>query len=153
MRLAITAFAVLATATAALAEGPGFPASQKGFVRMDADKNGEISLNELVIPAEKRFLRYDSNGDKAVSAEEIDARFKAAYERRRDKMLKMLDANQDGTITEAELQAYITLQFTSADADKNGSLTLQETQEARLAMRKQMRETYAKKGQQPANQP
>ena len=81
----------------------------------------------------------------AVSAEEIDARFKAAYERRRDKMLKMLDANQDGTITEAELQAYFTLRFNAADLDKSGSLTLAEAQQARLALRKQMRQTYAKK--------
>ena len=145
MRLTIISCAVLATTSFALAAGPSLPASEKGFTRADADKNGLLELNEWMVPAEKRFLAYDANSDKAVTAEEIDARFKAQYERRREKLMQSLDANQDGTITEAELQAYFTLRFNAADLDKSGSLTLTEAQQARLALRKQMRQTYAKK--------
>lgn len=145
MRLAITAFAVLATATAAMAAGPGFPSGEKGFTRADADKNGKLTLAEVSPAIEKRLFGFDANGDKSVTAAEIDARFKAAYDRRRDGLMAALDADKDGAITEAELSAYLALQFGKADADKDGGLTIEEARGWRLAMREEMRQSYRKK--------
>lgn len=153
MRLAITTFAVLATATAALAAGPGFPYGARGFARVDADKNGKLTLAELLPGAEKRLFGFDADGNNAVTAAEIDARFKAAYERRRDGLMAALDADKDGTITQSELEAYLTAQFGIADADKDGGLTLAEAKGWRLATRGQLRQTYPANTESPPASP
>ena len=145
MRLIITvAAASLVLATTALhAAEPSLPTGDK-------DKDGKLTLAELTPPAERRFLKMDTNGDNAVSRLEIETRLRAAMERQLERMLTRMDADKDGTITQGEFDGLLTTKFGKADVDANGAVTFEEAQAYKLAMRQEMRELYRRASQQQA---
>ena len=55
------------------------------FRRFDTDKNGSISLAEAPDRMKPRFANIDTNGDKAVSKEELEAAFAKIGQRRAGK--------------------------------------------------------------------
>ncbi len=113
-------------ATAAFANEPYFPRGEKAFQRLDTNKDGRISTAEFAPVMDKRVASMDSNGDKALTAAEIDAALIKRVERRRIRMMQLLDANKDGTITEAELDGVVEDMFDKADADHNGGVDMAE---------------------------
>ena len=142
MRLIITTAALLLAATALNAAEPRLPTGQKTFLAADKDKDGKLTLAELTPPAERRFLKMDTNGDNAVSRDEIETRLRAAMERQLERMLTRMDADKNGTITQTEFDGLLATRFGKADADANGAVTFEETQAYKLAMRQEMRELY-----------
>jgi Secreted protein acidic and rich in cysteine Ca binding region len=74
----------------------------------------------------KRFAIEDVNGDKVISTAEIDALLQKRLEARRTKMLELMDANKDGSITEAEFNHVADSLFDKADTDHNGGVDLAE---------------------------
>jgi Ca2+-binding EF-hand superfamily protein len=123
----------LALPTAALAFEPYLPKASKVFAKVDADSDGKISLEEIRPLAEKRFLKFDGDNDGAVSAAEIDVTLQKAIENRRNRILKSMDANADGGVTKAELDAFVANLIAAADADRDGGLTLEEIRNNRVA--------------------
>jgi hypothetical protein len=150
MRLIITAASLLLAATALHAAEPRLPTGEKTFLAADKDKDGKLTLAELTPPAERRFLKMDSNGDNAVSREEIETRLRATMERQLERMLTRMDSDKNGTITQAEFDGLLTTKFGKADADANGAVTFEEAQAYKLAMREEMRELYRNQRQQQA---
>lgn len=151
MRLIATAAAaLLLTASALHAAEPRLPTGEKTFAAADKDKDGKLTLAELTPAAERRFLKLDVNGDNAVSREEIEASLRASMEKRLQRMLTRMDADKNGTITQAEFDTLLTTQFGKADGDANGAVTFEEAQAYRLAMRQEMRELYRNQRQQKA---
>jgi Ca2+-binding EF-hand superfamily protein len=131
----LTAFAattVLATAAHSAGE-PYFPKREKSFTKVDLNKNGEIEATEFTPVALRGFTRMDVNGDKSVTSAEIDQRMAEALNRRRDRIMQLMDRNNDGTITESELDNVISSMFNGADADHSGGLTLAEMQNFKRA--------------------
>lgn len=122
------ALASLALAGTAMANEPYFPRNQRAFDRLDANHDGKLSTAELTPVMNKRLERTDSDGDKAISAAEIDARLAKAMERRRNRILQLLDTNHDGKVTESELDKVVADMFDSADANKDGAVDLAEIQ-------------------------
>lgn len=116
----------LLAATAAQANEPYFPRSQKTFDRIDANRDGKIEKPEFMPLAVRRLARMDVNGDKAVSTAEIDARLQEGLARRRDRIMAVMDADKDGTITESELDKLVSEMFNGADSDKDGGLSMAE---------------------------
>lgn len=112
--------------TATLANEPYFPRGEKAFQRLDINKDGRISTTEFAPVMDKRVAAMDSNGDKALTSAEIDAALIKRVERRRIRMMQLLDANKDGTISEAELDRVVDDMFDKADADHNGGVDLAE---------------------------
>ncbi len=125
--LAIIAAAIAGTGVAMAAE-PFLPRKERGFARLDVNKDGSIARDEFGKVAGRRFARMDVNGDKAVTAAEIDSVMQAALQRRRSRILQLMDRDADGTITQAELDKVADAMFNGADLDHNGGLSLAETQ-------------------------
>ena len=136
---------VVAIAGMAIASEPYLPHAQKGFDRLDLNKDGKISLIEFTPLAEKKFLSVDANKDDAVSTAEIDDALKATMERRRNRILANMDADKNGSVTRAELDKYVEAMMKSADTNMDGGVTFEEARIFKLA---KWRKTL---GEVPAN--
>jgi EF hand len=120
------ALGLVGVAGIAVAAEPRLPRTQKFFERIDADKDGKVTLAEFGPLAEKRFLREDANKDGQVTAAEIDEALKRQMERRRNLMLAAMDADRNGTITKPELDQFLTAMVKGADANADGGISLDE---------------------------
>jgi hypothetical protein len=71
----------------------------------DADKNGEITFEEFSKAAGDRFTLADVNKDGKVTVEEMAAAIeKMRAERMAQRMINRFDADNDGSVTLAEIQ-------------------------------------------------
>jgi Ca2+-binding EF-hand superfamily protein len=131
-----------ATAREALqAAGPFMlPGAGKMFDRADTDKNGTLSEAEVLASAEKIFARRDSNKDGALdTADARPMKGKGHHgkggDQRAERMLKRLDTNNDGKVSQQEMLAGATQTFERFDADKNGEVAKAEVDAKREAFR------------------
>ena len=132
--LALAVFAGITTIPAvAFAMEPYLPKSPKVFAKLDSDSNGRITLAEIQPRAEKRFLRLDGDKNGEVTTAEIDAALNKAVQQRRNRILAALDADRNGTITKGELDWFIETMMKTADADKDGGVTLEEARNSAVA--------------------
>ncbi len=122
----LTAGLALFAGVPALANEPYLPRSPKSFEKVDANRDGKVALTEITPLAERRLARLDTNGDKSVTAAELEARFQETMKRRIERIMRVMDANRDGAISEAELDKITADMFNTADNDKDGGLTLAE---------------------------
>jgi Ca2+-binding EF-hand superfamily protein len=125
--IASLAAVVLGTSTAFATE-PYMPRQERAFTRLDANSDGKLSKDELKTVVIKRFARLDSNSDQSVSADEIEKTMQLALTKRRDRIMKFMDRDANGTITQTELDNVLEAMFNSADADDDGGVTLTEAQ-------------------------
>ena len=123
----------------ALAVEPYLPRSARSFAFLDGNKDGKMTPEEISPRAKKRLLRYDADGNGAVSAAELDAVMKQALERRRTRIMMVLDADKDGAITEAELDKFMEAMFNEADTDKDGGVSIEEAQNFKVSAWKRAR--------------
>ncbi len=119
---------VVLASGAALAVEPYLPRSARTFAYLDGNNDGKIALDEIAPRAKKRLLRYDADANGAVSAVELDQVMLQAVERRRTRIMTILDADRDGTITEAELDKFTEAMFNEADSDRDGGVSIEEAQ-------------------------
>jgi Ca2+-binding EF-hand superfamily protein len=120
------AVAIFVLAVPSLANEPYLPRNEKSLQRLDANKDGRISLTEVKPRMDKRLALADANGDKAVTAQEIDAMLLKRLENRRVRIMQLLDGNKDGSISQAEFDSVVEDMFDKADADHNGGVDLAE---------------------------
>lgn len=125
------------------------PGAGKMFDRADTDKNGMLSQAEVLAAAEKIFERRDGNKDGAIDT--ADARqHKGKWhgkggEDRAERMLKRLDANSDGKVSQGEMLQRATETFQRLDTDKNGEVTKAEVDAKRDAFREARKAFHAVK--------
>lgn len=133
----------------------------KAFERMDANSDGVINEADREARLSERFAKMDADGDGVLS----EAEFAAAHEQRRAErqerretrgerrggrqamrggrggrggpqaMLKRADANGDGQVTQAEMQAAALARFDRMDTNGDGTITRDERRAAMQAMR------------------
>ncbi len=120
------AVALFVIASQALANEPYLPRTQLTLMRIDVNKDGRISLDEVKPRMVKRLSLADADGNKSVTSAEIDAMLQKGLERRRARIMELLDGNRDGTITQAEFDVVVEDMFDKADADNNGGVDLAE---------------------------
>lgn len=125
--LAATAALAVAVPMASFAEpheggeGQGKPMmgrhmAQGMLMHLDADKDGKVTKDEFMDDAAKRFTEIDSDSNKEISVEELEAFHKAQMEKqqqvrkemeeRRQKEFKEIDSNNDGSISKEEMEAF-----------------------------------------------
>jgi Ca2+-binding EF-hand superfamily protein len=92
------------------------------FERIDSDRNGSISLNELDAARLEAFQQIDTNGDGRLSRQEIvAARGDAAADR-----FAELDTNRDGFVSRTEFLAAGRAIFRAADTNSDSKLSFGE---------------------------
>mgnify|MGYP005845394363 CR=1 FL=1 len=115
--------------------GWGRPAAgERMFERLDADGDGKVTRAEIDAARAADLATYDANRDGVLSVEEF-AELHAA--RTRDRMVRhfqFLDADGDGKVTEAEMEAPAARMLRRLDADGDGAVTREEVAEARRGM-------------------
>lgn len=122
------ALALFVMAAPALANEPYLPRNEKALQRIDANKDGRISLDEIKPRMDKRLALADGDGNKTITAAEIDTMLQKRLENRRNRIMQLLDSNKDGSITQAEFDRVVEDMFDKADADNNGGVDLAELQ-------------------------
>ncbi|SOH92324.1 EF hand [Monaibacterium marinum] len=119
------------TAVSAQDRGRGFD-----FSAVDTNGDGEITAPELDAHRAAQFARIDTDGNGSVDASELQAAGEAREQARRDnraaEMLERADANDDGVLSQEELQSPRRGgdMFERLDADGNGSISAEELEEA-----------------------
>ena len=120
----------------ALASGSEGEGRHMKFEQLDANGDGKLSREELKAAREARFALSDTNSDGKISKEEAVAKAGERASTRFDKMLKRLDTDKDGALTQAEMQAgkrasRMDKMFARADADGDGFLSQDEMKNMR----------------------
>lgn len=103
------------------------------FERLDTDKNGEISRDEIAAARKKheeRLAEMDTDKDGQVSREERRAYFAKAIEARRTEAFAKADTNGDGGVGLDEFKAQAAERaaehFARLDRNGDGKLALEE---------------------------
>lgn len=100
------------------------------FMQADTNGDGAVSLEEVRAADAERFSDADASGDGFVSKDEMVAFHEARRAERRaarqDRRFDRLDANDDGLISAEEHAARETPRFERADANNDGLVTREE---------------------------
>ncbi|MGE0410302.1 MAG: EF-hand domain-containing protein [Amphiplicatus sp.] len=115
---ALAAGALLSAAHAGEGKGPMGPGHR--WDALDANGDGEISLNEMNARQREFLAEADKDGSGGVSKEELRAHFQ---EKRAE---RMGDANGDGAIDKAEFEAAAEKRFAKMDQNGDGVISADE---------------------------
>jgi len=126
-------------ATTGLAASAEYYVGSRWLKSADANKDKRISREEADGLELRRFSRLDHNGDQTVTAEEIDLYLAERNARRRDRILRRLDADKDRSVTRAEIDARTANLFRTLDPDGDGGITEDEVRSYREARRARRR--------------
>ncbi|WP_423605282.1 EF-hand domain-containing protein [Sphingomonas sp. MS122] len=98
--------------------------------KADADRDGYITREEYAVARAAQFDRMDRNKDGSVTRADFGrlARFKPDAVDRLMSVLSTADADQDGRITRAELEAAPMPVFERGDGDGDGRLSREEVE-------------------------
>jgi Ca2+-binding EF-hand superfamily protein len=119
--------------------GTGAQAQERpDFATLDANGDGQITMEELEAQGEQRFTDADTDGNGALSEAELLAKASERSEGRAAemvaRMLERLDENEDGEIQQSELPERdgdrTDRRFERADADEDGTISEDEFEAA-----------------------
>jgi len=126
---------IVFTAGAAYAENH---TGRVGFLTLDRDGSGGLTLEELQAHAEARFTRLDADGSGGVTADELVAAARARADDRAARMIARLDDDGDGILQMDEMPRRVggdddraARMFDRVDANQDGEISQDEFQQAR----------------------
>lgn len=133
----------LALALPVAAMGPGGQGGQMdrpAFTDLDADGNGELTLDEMLAHREARFAEADTDGDGNLSRDEMIAAAMGRVEAAIDRRMERFDDNEDGLLSANEMDDMRPRGpsperiFGHMDADGDGVVTAEEFETAAADM-------------------
>ncbi|GIL02808.1 MAG: hypothetical protein BroJett030_27070 [Alphaproteobacteria bacterium] len=138
-KLVLATLAVVVTAGGAIAAqgyrtfADGRQMGQRLFNEADADKDGAVSLDEMLAVLTARFDEADANGDGSLDKAEIIGAVERNFERARrhsgriaDGLVYRLDLDDSGAIARSELENRARKMFALADFNDDGKVELAE---------------------------
>lgn len=128
--LAFVAFSG-ALGAAALAQGGRHGQSGAGMMPplelLDADKNGDVTMEEFTKVANERFTSADTDKDSKLTVAEVAAEIeKMRSERMAKRFIARLDANDDGVLTQEESANAQKKMFAMLDRNDDGKIVASE---------------------------
>ena len=104
--------------------------STERFSKLDKDGNGTISVEEMTVRKKVFFDKLDTDSSGSISMEEAkafrDKRHENRKERHSARMLELLDADGNGTVSSDEFEAASSKRFEAADTNGDGVLSADE---------------------------
>lgn len=110
---------------------------QELMARMDTNKDGTVTHQEMEDFHKQRFSIADANHDGALTQDEFltaESRDEVRQQARQSRMMGTftgLDQNSDGVLNLTEAQAMVTERFKRLDANGDGKITQDEMQAKR----------------------
>lgn len=123
--------------------GPPHTGGQEGgfmkevMTRMDVNKDGTITHQEMEAFHKQHFSIADANSDGQLTQDEFltaESRDEVRQQARYSRMMSIftgLDQNSDGVLSSTEAQAMVTERFKQLDANGDGMITQEEIQAKR----------------------
>jgi len=91
--------------------------------RLDANKDGTVTLEEMLSAREPRFARLDANKDGTIDAKEVEAQARESSEYWSKRLVRRFDHDRDGKITKDEFGRYARDRFAIRDLNSDGKIT------------------------------
>ena len=117
---------LVAAAASAHSHGHGHGRHLRG---MDSNQDQMLSLSEVMSARDARFTKLDTNGDKALSAKELNVNVRSPE--RAEKRFTRLDLDKDGFVNASEWNESTAQLFASVDTNADNLLTREEFRAAR----------------------
>lgn len=129
--LAFMALSSALTATAHARDGKHQGRDRAGMMppleMLDADKNGDVTLEEFTKVANERFAKADADKDGKLTVAEVAAEIeKMRAERMAKRFIARLDANDDGVLTAEESANAQQKMFAMLDKNDDGKIVQSE---------------------------
>lgn len=141
-----TGFALAAgTALAGPDCGKAGKRSAAHFERLDANKDGKVTLAELTQSKESWLSKVDANKDGVATTAEVEQSQKARHAQRIARMFEKRDLNKDGRLTREESQMPERW-FARSDTNRDGALTAAELGERASQGKAQAGKARGKRG-------
>lgn len=104
-------------------------------LRGDTNKDGSLQYSEFLTRATRGMMRFDANKDNKLSLEEWKTRM-AKSKGDPARQFAHLDKNKDGQLDATELEPIIQSRFKRMDANNDGSVTQAESDASHAALKK-----------------
>ncbi|RLJ60550.1 EF hand domain-containing protein [Litoreibacter meonggei] len=106
-KLALASVGLALALTPMIAHAKGGHGPRVTFEELDADGNGSVTEAEMRAHRAAHFAMADADGDGSLSRSELEAQMKSGkesrMERRLDRMMDHLDADDNGVLSQEEL--------------------------------------------------
>jgi len=124
----VAATASTQTATAPTAAGPRAQFAQRRFDKLDTNHDGVVTQDEFVAAAVARFQALDTQGTGQVTAAEIvnSPKAQARVNRVAEHLVKRMDSNGDGAVSQDEFLAAAKKRFERMDKNGDGFIDADE---------------------------
>ncbi len=99
---------------------------QQIFTRMDSDGNGAITQEEVDTFRAAQVAAADASGDGALSIDEFDTAYRDLTRSKMVRAFQRLDADGDGSISAAEMDAQIGTLVERMDRNGDGALSMED---------------------------
>ena len=90
--------------------------------KADANKDGEVTFDDVEELRSERFTKFDANNDGVVTEDEVQKVVEERVQKRTQRMTRRFDQDRDGKITTDEFNRLAKERFSSMDLTDDGKI-------------------------------